>query len=119
MPEVAVVVLNYNGRALLPTCLESLRQLRTPARLVVADNGSSDDSLGYIGEHFPDIERLDLGRNLGFAAGYNAAIAQVDNPWLVLLNNDASLQPDWIEQMLCWAQDRPAAAILGGKLLFQ
>src|SRR4051812_6356320 len=98
MPEVAVVVLNYNGRALLPDCLGSLLQLRTPARVMVADNGSNDDSLGYVREHFPGIETLDLGRNLGFAAGYNAAIQQVDNPWLVLVNNDASLEPDWIDQ---------------------
>jgi GT2 family glycosyltransferase len=118
MPEVAVVVLNYNGRALLPDCLESLTQLRTPARWVVADNGSSDGSLEYVRQSFPGVIALDLGGNLGFAAGYNAAIALVDSPWLVLLNNDATLEPDWIEQLLCWAENRPQAAILGGKLLF-
>jgi GT2 family glycosyltransferase len=119
MPDVAVVVLNYNGRALLPDCLESLTRLRTPARWVVADNGSSDGSLEYVGQRFPAVDGLDLGGNLGFAAGYNAAIARIDSPWLVLLNNDATLEPDWIEQLLCWAEKRPQAAILGGKLLFR
>jgi N-acetylglucosaminyl-diphospho-decaprenol L-rhamnosyltransferase len=118
-PDVAVVVLNYNGRALLPACLGSLAQLRTRARLVVADNGSSDGSLDVVREQFPGVETLDLGRSWGFAAGYNEAIRRVDHPWLVLLNNDASLEPDWIEQLLCWAADHPAAGILGGKLLFQ
>ncbi len=114
-----MVVLNYNGRALLPDCLRSLAALRTPARLVVADNGSSDGSLAEVRRQFPAVETLDLGQNLGFAAGYNAAIRQVDNPWLVLLNNDATLAPDWIERLLSWAAEHPAAGILGGKLLFQ
>jgi GT2 family glycosyltransferase len=119
MPEVAVIVLNYNGRALLATCLESLGRLRARARLVVADNGSSDGSLEYVHQHFHGVETIDLGRNLGYAAGYNEAIKSVDSSWLVLLNNDAALEPDWVEQLLCWAEDRPQAAILGGKLLFQ
>src|SRR5579859_1471838 len=119
MPDVTVVVLNYNGRALLADCLGSLAGLRTPARWVVADNGSSDGSLDYVRQNFPGVDTLDLGGNLGFATGYNAAIKLVDSPWLVLLNNDAALQPDWIEQLLCWAESRPPAAILGGKLLFR
>ena len=119
MPDVAVIVLNYNGRALLADCLDSLTRLSTPARWVVADNGSSDGSLDYVSQSFPSVEALGLGRNLGFAAGYNAAIALVDCPWLVLLNNDAALQPDWVEKLLCWSADQPKAAILGGKLLFR
>jgi len=102
-PEVAVVVLNYNGRALLPDCLSSLSCLSTPARLVVADNGSSDGSLDEVRQRFPQVETLDLGRNWGFAAGYNEAIRQVDNPWLVLLNNDATLATDWVAVLLGWA----------------
>ena len=66
-----MVVLNYNGRALLPACLGSLAQLSTPARLVLADNGSSDGSLDAVRQRFPAVEALDLGRNWGFAAGYN------------------------------------------------
>jgi hypothetical protein len=119
MPEVAVVVLNYNGRALLADCLDSLARLTTPARCVLADNGSTDGSLDHVRQNYPRVETLDLGGNLGFAAGYNAALARIDCPWLVLLNNDAALQPDWIEQLLCWAEGQPRAAILGGKLLFR
>jgi GT2 family glycosyltransferase len=117
-PQVAVVVLNYNGRALIDGCLTSLSRLCTPARLVVADNGSTDGSLDYVRQNYPQVEILDLGSNLGFAAGYNAALQRVDARWLALLNNDATLQPDWVEQLLGWAADHPKAAILGGKLLF-
>jgi GT2 family glycosyltransferase len=119
MPDVAVVVLNYNGRALLSDCLDSLAHLTTPARCVLADNGSTDGSLDHVRQNYPWVETIDLGGNLGFAAGYNAALAQIDCPWLVLLNNDAALQPDWAEHLLCWAESRPQAAILGGKLLFR
>lgn len=118
MPDVAVVVLNFNGRGLLDDCLGSLGRLHQPARVVVADNGSSDGSLEYVRQRFTQVETMDLGRNLGFAAGYNAALKGLDCRWLVLLNNDAALEPDWIDQLLGWAAERPKAAILGGKLLF-
>jgi GT2 family glycosyltransferase len=117
--DVAVVVLNYNGRDLLAECLASLHALSTRVEVVVADNGSTDDSLDYVRRRFPSFETIDLGSNLGFAAGYNAALGAVDAKWLALVNNDAALEPDWIEQLLSWAADRPKAAILGGKLLFK
>ena len=119
MSDVAVVVLNFNGRHLLDDCLGSLSLLHTQVQIVLADNGSTDGSVGYVREHYPAVHTLDLGRNLGFAAGYNHALAQVDCPWLVLVNNDAALEPDWVEHLLAWAANRPRAAILGGKLLFE
>jgi GT2 family glycosyltransferase len=118
-PDTAIVVLNYNGRRLLPDCLASLKRLTMPADVVVADNGSTDDSLAYLAAEQPGVRVLDLGRNLGFANGYNQALQAVDHPWLVLLNNDAALAPDWLEHLRTFAANHPRAAILGGKLLFQ
>jgi GT2 family glycosyltransferase len=116
--DVAIVVLNFNGRHLLPDCLASLERLTTPADVVVADNGSSDGSLSYVHAEHPAVQVLELGRNLGFANGYNQALAAVDRPWVVLLNNDAALAPDWLERVLAYAGAMPSAGILGGKLLF-
>ncbi|MCC6191165.1 MAG: glycosyltransferase family 2 protein [Anaerolineales bacterium] len=118
MADVAIVVLNFNGRHLLPDCLASLERLTAPADVVVADNGSSDNSLAYLRAEHPHVQVLDLGRNLGFANGYNQALAAVDRPWLVLLNNDAALAADWLERLLAYAGAMPQAGILGGKLLF-
>ncbi len=118
MPDVAVVVLNQNGRHLLPECLASLHRLTTPVELVVADNGSTDGSLTFLRAEHPDVRVVEHGRNLGFAGGYNEALAQVERPWVVLLNNDATLAPDWVERLLAFAAEHPRAAILGGKLLF-
>jgi len=119
MSDVALVVLNFNGRHLLDECLTSLKGLTVPVDVVVADNGSTDDSLAYLRERYASIRLLDLKKNWGFAEGYNRALAQLQHPWLVLLNNDAALAPDWLEQLLAVAAKEPRAAIFGGKLLFR
>jgi GT2 family glycosyltransferase len=119
MTEVSVVVLNLNGRPYLEQCLSSVRRLTVPVEVVMADNGSQDDSVAYVRGNFPEVRVIELSRiNLGFAAGYNRALALVDKPWLVLLNNDAALEPLWLEHLLTVAQQNPRTAILGGKLLF-
>jgi GT2 family glycosyltransferase len=118
MPDVVVVILNLNGRPFLDPCLNSLARLTVPVEIVVADNGSADDSVVYLREQYPRVRVVELGKNWGFAEGYNRALAAVDAPWAVMLNNDATLAPDWVERLLAVAERVPRAAILGGKLLF-
>jgi len=118
MCDVTVVILNLNGRPFLDDCLASLQQSAVPVEVVVADNGSTDNSVAYLREHFPRVRVVELGKNWGFADGYNRALAAVDNPWVVMLNNDATLAPNWVERLLAVAAREPRAAILGGKLLF-
>jgi GT2 family glycosyltransferase len=117
MRDVAIVVLNYNGGAVLADCLESARRQTVPVDVVVADNASRDDSFATARTRFPGVRFLAFDRNHGFAGGYNLALAEVPNPWLVLLNNDAFLAPDWVERLLTAAAQRPEAPIWGGKLL--
>jgi hypothetical protein len=116
-PRVAILVLNYNGRAWLDPCLTSLTRLTVPAELVVVDNASTDDSLPYLRERWPQVRVLAFDRNYGFAEGYNRALAEVPGEWAVLLNNDATLSPDWLAILLQAAEQHPKAAMLGGKLL--
>lgn len=118
MPDVAVVILNLNGRPFLDDCLASLAQLTLSVEIVVADNGSADDSVAHLREGYPHVRVVELGQNWGFAEGYNRALAAVDAPWMVMLNNDATLAPDWVERLLAVAAREPRAAILGGKLMF-
>lgn len=118
MADVAVIVLNYNGQQYLGDCLASVRRLHTPVEIVVADNGSTDDSLAYLHTHYSEARVLAFNHNWGFAEGYNRALAQVTTPWAVLLNNDATLEPDWLEHALACARQHPRAVVLGGKLLF-
>ncbi|MGQ0602658.1 MAG: glycosyltransferase family 2 protein [Anaerolineales bacterium] len=117
MARVAIFVLNYNGRQWLAPCLTSLQQLTVPAERVVVDNASGDGSVDYLREHWPDVRVLAFDRNFGFAESYNRALAVVDCEWAVLLNNDATLTPHWLETLLAAAEQHTPAAILGGKLL--
>lgn len=121
MSHVAIVILNYNGQRYLAECLDSVARLTVPAEVVVADNGSTDYSPGWVRAHYPNVRVLDLGRNWGFAQGYNRALAQLTQTraeWYVLLNNDAALAPSWLAELLAFAEREPQAVILGGKLLF-
>ncbi len=119
MAEVAILVLNFNGKHLLEECLTSLHRLTIPVDVYVVDNGSTDGSSEFLGERFPEVRLIELGRNCGFAAGYNQAVREVSHRWVTLLNNDAALAPGWLEAMLQASRHEPRAAILGGKLLFR
>lgn len=95
--DVAVVVLTHDGRAHLGPCLEAaqaLDGLDGPGAVVVADNGSTDDSEALVRARFPGTRWLPLGANHGFADGYDRALAALDAEWVLLLNNDTRVRPD-------------------------
>ena len=111
--EVAVVVLNWNGRKLLESFLPSWVQY-TPegADLIIVDNGSTDDSLAFVREHYPEVKLLPFSENYGFAAGYNKAIAELDYRTVVLLNSDVELTAGWLDEPLrLLASDPTIAAV--------
>ena len=114
----AVCVLNWNGREDTLRCLASLRRR---ARVIVADNGSSDGSVEAIRAAFPDVEVVENGANLGFSGGNNAAIRRALDggaEWVVLLNNDAEAEPGLLDALQAAAARHPDAGVLAGKLLF-
>ena len=96
----SIVVVNWNGGALVEECLEALRaQTWRDFEVIVIDNGSTDDSPRRISELFPECRLIRLDRNIGFAAANNRAAAASKGQWLVLLNNDAFARPDWLEKL--------------------
>lgn len=117
-PEVAVVILNYNGakylQEFLPSVLESLAQ--TEYRLIVADNASTDDSLDILHHEFPQVEVLRLEKNHGFAGGYNAALAQVEADYFVLLNSDVKVTKDWLQPCIAQMEADPELAACQPKI---
>lgn len=117
-----IVVLNWNGREDTLACLQSLRALEgDPVQVVVADNGSTDGSVPAIREQFPEVTLIENGANLGFSGGNNAGIRhalQHGADWVVLLNNDATLQPGAIDALRRAARERPDAGAFAGKLFF-
>ena len=96
----SVVILNWNGEAMLRRFLPLvLEHTQLPeVEIVVADNGSTDDSLKYLREQ--PVRLITLAENYGFAEGYNRAIEQVDAEYVVLLNSDVEVTPHWLERML-------------------
>ncbi len=98
--NVAVVILNYNGAEMLERFLPSVVQNTPEARIVVADNGSTDNSVAVVRESFPMVEVLELGANFGYAEGYNRALAAVTADYFVLLNSDVEVTRGWLAPLV-------------------
>jgi len=117
-PKLAVVILNYNGLEHLRTFLHSVIEcLPSYAKLIIADNASTDDSIPYIKEHFPDIRLILLNENTGYAGGYNAALSQIDAEYYFLLNSDVELTPGSIDPLVQFLDKNKSYAACQPKVL--
>ncbi|RTQ52598.1 glycosyltransferase family 2 protein [Hymenobacter gummosus] len=112
-----MVILNWNGRRWLEQFLPSVLAHSDAARVVVADNASSDDSLAWLQANYPQVQLLPLPENYGFCEGYNRALAQLpEYRYYVLLNSDVEVTPDWLRAPLQLLQERPKAAAVQPKI---
>lgn len=100
MKTTAIVILNYNGKKHLQTYLPSVVEHSTGYRIIVADNGSTDDSVRYIKKKFKSVELLLNTKNLGFAGGYNWALSQVESDYYILLNSDVEVTQNWVSPLI-------------------
>lgn len=118
-PQVAVIILNWNGSKLLREYLPEVLANTPPqqARVIVADNGSTDDSLEVLASEFPTVEVLKFAENYGFAEGYNRALASTRYPVTVLLNSDAAPAAGWISPLTDYLAAHPEVAAVQPKLL--
>lgn len=101
--RVGIVIVTYNGWQHTRACLDSLRAVQRSHDIVVVDNGSSDDTPGRARREFPEASVLELGSNTGFTGGSNAGIRwclERGLPYVLLLNNDTEVEPDFLEPML-------------------
>lgn len=113
MLSVAVVVLNWNGLHLLEQFAPHW-VAHTPkvAELIVADNGSTDNSVAYLRKAHPQVRIIELGHNWGFAEGYNRVLAQLTHDIVVLLNSDATPSAGWLDEPLkLLASDKRLVAV--------
>lgn len=121
-PKVSIVILNWNGKADTLECLASAIQLDYQNHeLVVVDNGSTDDSVTEISKQYPDITLLQTGANLGYAGGNNVGIKwALSNgaEYILLLNNDTTIDSKLISAFVEAAQTIPDAGIFGAKIYF-
>lgn len=112
-PQVAVIILNWNGEKLLAEFLPTVLQHTDPAigKVIVADNGSTDGSLGLLNSRFPEVEILRIKENLGFAGGYNYALKHYaqEYPYAVLLNSDVAVRDNWLKPLFDFMESHPEA----------
>lgn len=117
-PSVAVVILNWNGRKYLEQFLPFLMKTTYSAmKVIVADNGSTDDSVQFLKVHYPEVVLITIGENLGFANGYNRALEQVRSEYYVLLNSDVEVTPGWLEPMVTLLEENRHIGACQPKLL--
>ncbi len=102
MGKTAIVILNWNGKALLEEYLPSVVKYSTmpEVKIVVADNASSDDSVSFLEKTYPAIKIIRLDKNYGFAGGYNQALTQIDADYFVLLNSDVEVTENWLQPLI-------------------
>jgi GT2 family glycosyltransferase len=117
-PLVSIVIVNWNGKALLAECLDSLQgQTCQDFEIILVDNGSQDGSSDYVREQYPGVRLIPLKENRGFAGGNNAGITVAAGKYIALLNNDTKTDPAWIAQLVAAAETTPSAGMWASKIL--
>lgn len=115
LPKVSVVTVNYNGKAFLTQLIESLqRQILPPTEIIVVDNASTDGSVEFLREAYPQVKVVRSEDNLGFAGGNNLGVREATSPLVALINNDTVAADSWLEGLVAtWTQQTAAGERVG------
>ena len=121
MKKVSIVILNWNGCEMLRTFLPSVIRYSDMdgIEICVADNGSTDASIEMLQMEFPAVRTILLDRNWGFADGYNKALELIDAEYVVLLNSDVEVTPDWLLPLTTYMDQHPEVAACQPKIRSQ
>ena len=118
MQEVSVIIPNYNGVPYLETCLDALKgQTFQGFSVILVDNGSADGSVDLVRNKYSWVKLIDLPENYGFCRAVNEGIRVSETPYVILLNNDTEVFPDFVEQLLKGIKERPAAFSCASKMI--
>ncbi len=115
----SIVIINWNGRDHLARCLPSLMaQTCRDFEIIIVDNGSSDGSVDFVREHYPQIHVLQNSENMGFALPNNQAIRLARGRYILTLNNDTELPPNWLQALVSAAQAHPEMGAFASLVVF-
>ena len=115
--KLAIVILNWNGKKYLSQFLPNLLMTCSrDARVIIADNNSTDGSVSYIKENFPTLTVIENGSNGGFSKGYNDALKQINAKYYCLLNSDIEVTKNWIEPVVEMLDKDPTIAAVQPKI---
>nr|WP_110357242.1 glycosyltransferase family 2 protein [Arenibacter sp. ARW7G5Y1] len=117
MLKIAVVILNWNGEALLEKFLPSVTEFSKEADIYVADNASTDGSIAFLKNRYPQVGIIRNSGNGGYAKGYNDALPNIDADIYCLLNSDVEVTKDWLIPIIGEFENNPMAAIVQPKIL--
>lgn len=113
--KVYAIVVTFNGRKWIDSCLKSLRTSILPVEVIVVDNASADGTAVYIQEHFPEVLLIEAGVNLGFGQANNIGLKKAlreKADYVLLLNQDAWIKEDTIKKLVETAENNPAYGII-------
>lgn len=117
LPHVSILILNYNGRSWLERFLPGvLASNYAYFSVVVADNASTDDSSSWLIKTYPAVRLIQFDQNHGFATGNNLAVQQIDSQYIVLLNSDVEVTPNWLEPLVQAMEANPKLAAVQSKI---
>lgn len=117
MKNIAVVILNWNGKTLLEQFLPSIIMHSAEAQIYVADNASTDDSTYFIENNYPDVKIIRNKGNYGYAKGYNVALENVEEEIYALVNSDVEVTAGWLEPIQNLFERDAGTAIIQPKIL--
>jgi GT2 family glycosyltransferase len=117
MSRIAVVILNYNGEQHLRQFLPSVISNSKDATIIVADNHSTDGSVIWMKNTYPQIQILEFTENYGYAGGYNQALNLIESEYYVLLNSDVEVTENWLSPMLAYLDANSTYAAVQPKIL--
>ncbi len=115
--KIAVVILNWNGQKLLEHFLPFVVKYSQDADVYVADNASTDDSILYLKNNFPDVQIIENSDNFGFAKGYNEALKHISTDIFALVNSDIEVTENWLQPIIDTFVNEPKTAIIQPKIL--
>ncbi len=116
--RISIIVLNYNGLRFLEKCLTSLERLNYPRDkydIIVVDNASTDGSIAFLESNFSYIKLIKNKKNYGFCRGNNIGIEHCDTQYILLLNNDTHVHPDFLKNLVETMESGPAIGCCGGE----
>lgn len=116
---ISIIIPNYNGKEFLGPCLAALsKQTYTDFEIIVVDNGSTDRSVDFLKQNYPQVKLISLPENMGFSYAVNRGIEQSKGKYIALLNNDTKTDKRWLAEVVRVLEDNKEAGFCASKIFF-
>lgn len=117
IPNLSIIIVNYNTRKLTTDCLSSIRKWCPDAQVILVDNNSRDETVSEVRRDFPEVEVVALDSNVGFARGNNAGIPLARGRYVLFLNSDTIVEDFSLDRMVVWMNQHPKCGAASPRLI--